>query len=141
QAVVVALVQADRGLVEDVQHAGEARADLRGEADALALAARQAAGIARERQVAEADIAQKAKAVIDLLEDAPRDLVVLGGQMRRQLGEPGRGGVDREVGDLADMTAVDLHRQCLGLEAIAAARLARRAAEIFAELLLEPGAL
>jgi hypothetical protein len=45
QAGIVALVQADRGLVEHVEHAGEAGADLRGEADALALAARQRAGL------------------------------------------------------------------------------------------------
>src|SRR5690606_5697872 len=39
QAVVVLLVEADRGLVEHVKHAREAGADLAGEADALALAA------------------------------------------------------------------------------------------------------
>ena len=39
EAVIVLLVEADRRLVEDVEHAGEARADLAGEADALALAA------------------------------------------------------------------------------------------------------
>ncbi len=39
QAVVVALMQADRGLVEHVHHAGQAGADLAGEADALCLAA------------------------------------------------------------------------------------------------------
>jgi hypothetical protein len=42
QAGIVALVQADGRLVQHVEHAGEARADLRGEPDALALAARQA---------------------------------------------------------------------------------------------------
>ena len=77
QAVVVALMQADRGLVEHVEHAGEARADLRGEPDALALAARERAGIARERQVAEADVPEEAQALVDLLEDARRDLVLL----------------------------------------------------------------
>ncbi len=41
QALVVALVQPDRRLVEHVEHAGQARADLRGQPDALALAARQ----------------------------------------------------------------------------------------------------
>ena len=41
---VVALVQADRRLVEHVQHAGESRADLRREADALRLAARERPG-------------------------------------------------------------------------------------------------
>ena len=43
QPVVVALVQADRGLVEHVEHARQAAADLAGEADALALAAAQRA--------------------------------------------------------------------------------------------------
>src|SRR5205814_6455765 len=38
---VVALVKADRGLVENVQDAHQARADLRREADALRLAARE----------------------------------------------------------------------------------------------------
>lgn len=39
QPVVVALVQTDGRLVEDVQHADEAGADLGGQADALGLAA------------------------------------------------------------------------------------------------------
>ena len=43
QAVVVALVQADARLVEDVEDALQARADLRREADALGLAARKRA--------------------------------------------------------------------------------------------------
>ena len=59
QARVVALVQADRRLVEHVEHAGEAGADLRGEADALALAAGQRAGGARQRQIIEPDIDQE----------------------------------------------------------------------------------
>ena len=42
QPGIVALVQPDRGLVQHVEHAGQAGADLRGEADALAFAARQA---------------------------------------------------------------------------------------------------
>jgi hypothetical protein len=42
QALVVALVQADRGFVEHVHHAGQPGADLRGQSDALRLAAAQA---------------------------------------------------------------------------------------------------
>ena len=49
QAVVVLLVEADRGLVEDVEDAGEAAADLRGEADALALAAADRVPLVRSR--------------------------------------------------------------------------------------------
>src|SRR5256885_14615236 len=41
QPGVVALMQADGGLVEDVEHADQAAADLGREADALRLAARQ----------------------------------------------------------------------------------------------------
>ena len=38
QPVVVARVQADRGLVEDIEHADQSRADLAGQADPLGLA-------------------------------------------------------------------------------------------------------
>ena len=43
QPRIVALMQPDRRLVQHVEHAGQARADLRGEPDALALAAGQRA--------------------------------------------------------------------------------------------------
>ena len=62
QPRIVALMQADRGLVEHIEHAGEAGADLRGEPDALAFAARQRAGGARQREIVEADIDQEASA-------------------------------------------------------------------------------
>jgi hypothetical protein len=44
QAVVVALVQADAGFVEDIGDAGELGADLSGQADTLAFAARKGCG-------------------------------------------------------------------------------------------------
>ena len=40
QPRIVALVQADGRLVEHIEHAGQPRADLRGQPDALAFAAR-----------------------------------------------------------------------------------------------------
>src|SRR5205085_10402907 len=55
QAAVVTLVQPDGRLVEDVEHADEARADLRGEPDALRLTAGERLGRAVEREVVEAD--------------------------------------------------------------------------------------
>jgi hypothetical protein len=88
QPGIVALVQADGGLIKHVEHAGEAGADLRGEPDALALAARQRAGIARQRQVIEADIVEELQPVADFLEDAHGDLVLLVIELRRQLIEP-----------------------------------------------------
>ena len=91
QPLVVALVQADRGLVEHVEHAGQPRADLRGQPDALALAARQRAGAARQGEVVEPDVEQEAQPVADLLQDAGRDLVALGVELARQGLEPGDG--------------------------------------------------
>ena len=49
EALVVALVQADRRLVEHVEHADQAAADLRRQPDALRLAAREGAPTTRLR--------------------------------------------------------------------------------------------
>src|SRR4051794_32476495 len=76
QAVVVLLVEADRGLVEDIEDAAEAGADLRSEADALTLAARQGAGRAVEVEIVEPDVVQETEALVDLLEDRLGDLVL-----------------------------------------------------------------
>ncbi len=56
QAVVVPLVQTDGRLVQDVQDADEAGADLGGQPDALGLAAGEGAGRAVEREVVQADV-------------------------------------------------------------------------------------
>ena len=55
QLFIVALVQTDGRLIQNIQHAHERRADLRGEPDTLALAARERCRRARERQVLQAD--------------------------------------------------------------------------------------
>ena len=73
QRAVVALVQADRRLVEHVEHAGQVRADLRRQADALPFAARQRRGAAPQRQVADADVVEEVQAVADLAQDAAGD--------------------------------------------------------------------
>ncbi len=81
QPVIVALVEADAGLVEHVEHAGEAGADLAGEADALALAAGERARGAVEVEIVEADIVEEAEPLVDLLEDGAGDLVLLRGEL------------------------------------------------------------
>ena len=88
QPRVVALVQADRGLVEHVEHAGQPRADLRGEANALALAAGERAGGAGQREVIEADVDQEFQPLADFLEHAHADLVLLGVELLGDFGEP-----------------------------------------------------
>ena len=73
QARIVALVQADRGLVEHVHDPGEAGADLARQPYALPLASRQRLGGALERQVIEPDVDQELEAVGDLAHDALGD--------------------------------------------------------------------
>ncbi len=73
QALVVALVQADRRLVEDVHDADQAGADLAGQPNALRFAAGQRLGAAIERQVVEADVRQEAHALADFLDDLVGD--------------------------------------------------------------------
>ena len=115
QPGVVALVQADRRLVEHVEHAGQAGADLRGEADALALAAGQRAGGARQGQVVEPDIDQERSRSRISLRMRPAISFCLAVSRWRQLGEPVRCASDRQLGDLADMRAADLDASASGL--------------------------
>jgi len=68
QAVVVARVQADARLVEHVDDAHQAHAELGGEADPLRLAAGERAEFAIERQVAEAGFLEEMEALLDALE-------------------------------------------------------------------------
>ena len=73
QPPVVALVQADRRLVEHVQHADEPGADLGGEPNALRLTAGQRGRGPRQRQVVQPDVEQEAEPRLDLLEHLARD--------------------------------------------------------------------
>ncbi len=73
QALVIAHVQSDARLVEDVQHAGELAADLRGQADALGLATTERTRTAVKREVFQANVEQEATACRDLLHHVARD--------------------------------------------------------------------
>src|SRR5262249_7261841 len=73
QARVVALVQSDRRLIEDIEYADQAAADLRRQADALRFTARQGRGGPVQCQIVETHIDQKTQAVGDLFQDRPRD--------------------------------------------------------------------
>jgi len=65
--------RADAGLVKNVENAAEARADLRGESDALSLAAGERGGGTIEAEIAEADGQQKIDALGDFLKGALGD--------------------------------------------------------------------
>ena len=74
QQVVVARVQADRRLVEDVAHAPQVGAELGRQPDALGLAARQGRCRPVERQVVETDLAQEGQAGTDLRDQVASDV-------------------------------------------------------------------
>jgi hypothetical protein len=69
QALVVALMQTDAGLVQNVEHTHKLRTYLRGKADSLRLASRKGARLAVERQVVQPHIEQKLDAGLHLFDD------------------------------------------------------------------------
>ena len=81
QLRVVALVQADRGLVEDVEDADQARADLGREPDPLRLAARERPRRPGQVQVADADVVEEGEPLVDLPHEQPRDRLLGLGQL------------------------------------------------------------
>ncbi len=109
QPVVVALMQTDGRLVEDVQHAYESGADLGGQADALGLAAGERAGRAVQREVVQADVDQEPQSFVDLLQHALGDLLVAGVEL--QLAQELRAVADRHRGDLGDRLLHDRDRE------------------------------
>ncbi len=82
QLVVIAGVQADRGFVEDVEHAHQAAADLPGQPDALHLAAGKGGGGAVERQVLQAHIFEELQAAANFLEGLDCDQPPVGVQFQ-----------------------------------------------------------
>ena len=74
QRTVVALVQPDRRLVEDVEHADELRADLRREPQPLRLAARQRRGRLAQAKIPEPHVLQDAQASREQIEEHTSEL-------------------------------------------------------------------
>ena len=144
QAVVVALVQADAGLIEHVEHAGEAGADLGGQADALGLAAGEGHGGAIEAQVVEPHIEQEAQAHADLpqhqitdldLAAAEQGLRPLAGPHAHQGLDPVQGVGHAHGGEFVDGVGAHPHRQGLGPQPQAAAAGAGHQFEVLLQLL------
>ena len=108
QLGVVALVQPDRGLVEDVEHAHQRGADLRRQPDALRLAARERGGGAVHRQVADADVLQELQSLDDLAQDQPGDVPV--GFRELDVLQPLQRPARRERAEVLDPRAGHEHR-------------------------------
>ena len=112
-----------RRLVEHVEHAGEIRAELRGESDALRLAAGERLGRAIEREIAEPDVIEEFQALLDLRHDVLHDelsarieveVAQVGEQLRRRAARADAGsesaGLRWPVSDPASRFAVMLCR-------------------------------
>src|SRR5687768_5523387 len=96
-------MEPDGWLVQDVANPDEAAADLRGQPDALRLAAGEAAGLAVEREVAQADVDHEPEPVADLPHERLGDRRALLAQAER-LEEPlGLG--DRQPRHVVDAVA------------------------------------
>ncbi len=133
QAVVVALVQADRGLVEHVHHPGQTRADLARQADALRFAAREGVGGAVEREVVEAHVDQEAEAVGDLAHDALGHLGTRAGELQR--GEESAALAERHLANLVQRPPADEHVARLAAQAGAVASGAGAGGAVLRQLL------
>ena len=109
QLVVIALVQADARLVEDIQHSHQAGADLRGKSDALALAAGQRRRRAGQRQISKPDVHEEAETGLYLFQNTLGDHHVLLAELERiyefQRADNG------QIGELRDVHAADRHRE------------------------------
>ena len=95
QPAVVPLVQPDRRLVQHVEHADQAGADLGGQPDPLRLAAGQRRRRPVQRQVVQPDVDQEAEPGVDLLEHPLGDHPLPLGQLQPA----------QELARLADRTA------------------------------------
>ncbi len=111
QLRVVALVEPDRGLVEDVEHADEAGADLRRKPDPLRLAARERRRRALQRQVADPDRDQERQPLLDLAHDEVGDRPLGLGQL--DVPDPLERRLGREARVVGDREAADRHREAL----------------------------
>ncbi len=159
-AVQVARVQADAGLVEHEQRLHQRGAQRRGQVDALHLAAGQRAALAIQRQVAQAHVAQVLQARAHLGQQQLERVVQHQARQRQFIEEPADA-LDRhqhqvvhgEAGQRFELRAVPVHaarqealrgsahgvgaglaaqapQQCFGLQARAAAGLARCVAAV-----------
>ena len=76
QPVVIALVQADGRLVQDVEDTDQPGPDLSCQPDALCLTTGQGAGRTVQREVVQTDVEQEAQPGLDLLDDPLGDLTL-----------------------------------------------------------------
>ena len=73
QLFVVARVQADGRLIQNIKHAAEVGTELRRQADTLGFAARKRGNASAQLQIAQADLRQEFQTLANLRQNIPRD--------------------------------------------------------------------
>ena len=134
QAFVVALVQADRRFVKHIHDADQSRADLRGQTDALRLAAGERLGGAGQRQIVQTHVVEESQTGADLLEHLPRDLRGRSLQFKRV--DPCEALLGGHVAHVRNRLASHGDGQHLGAQAPALAGLARHLTHVRLVVLL-----
>ena len=124
QPGVVAGVQADRRLVQDVQDARQAAPDLAGQPDPLTLAAGEGGRRAGEREVIESHIDQEPEPFADLADHVAGDVLRVAGEL--QAVEVRMGLAERPAADLVDRKPLELDRRRVVAEPAPQAADARR---------------
>ena len=121
QLVVVALVQPDARLVQDVQHVDEAGTDLRGQPDALRLTAGQRPRRKVQREVLDAHILQKAQPEANLAKYLVGNLLFLVIQIFGTFVHPADEVGDVHPCEVGDVLVADSEMQRLLFQTVAVA--------------------
>ena len=119
QPDIVALVQADTGFIQYIEYVDELGADLRGEPDALALAAAQCGRPAGEAEVVEPDVEQELESGADFLDNLVGDGALLGLHLLLHRRHPCIEIRQFHVADLGDVLAVDAEMERLAVQSLA----------------------
>ena len=136
QLIVIALVQADAGFIQHIQHAGQCAADLGRQADALAFAAGKRRCAARQGQVPQTHALQKAQTLFDLFEDGGSDDFIPLGHFCRL--DKFQLLVHAHIAELGNVDAAHRDSEAGGLQALAVAGGALLAGHDKGDFLLDP---
>ncbi len=129
-------MEADRRLVQHVADARQPAADLRGQADALELAAAERVRPAVARQVVQAHFEHEAQPLRDLLDNGLSDLRL--GSLEREVLEETQAVPHAEPGQLADVQVTHREAQGLGFEPCPVAGGAGGLGDVLAEVRAGP---
>ena len=110
QALVIALVQADRRLIQHVHNANQARTNLARQTNTLGFTARKRFCRAGKRQVIQADVNEEFQTIADLFKNFFRNLRPLTCEF--EIVEEFHRMTDAHVGDGGQRRILDIHVAC-----------------------------